>query len=182
MFQATFVSAQSKSKKAASQKLPNIIYIYADDLGYGELGCYGQQKIKQSGLDENTIIMFSSDNGPTFNGGVNAAFFNSAGGLRGLKMDLYEGGIREPFIARWPGKIPAGKTSGLVSAQFDMMATFAALTGQKPGHTDGISLLPELLGNSKAQTKRNYIYFEFPEKGGQVAIRMGNWKGIISLT
>ena len=136
------------------------------------------QKIKQSGLDENTIIMFSSDNGPTFNGGVNAAFFNSAGGFRGLKMDLYEGGIREPFIARWPGKIPAGKTSGLVSAQFDMMATFAALTGQKPDHTDGISLLPELTGNSEAQTKRSYIYFEYPEKGGQVAIRMGNWKGI----
>ena len=136
------------------------------------------QKIKQLGMDENTIIMFSSDNGPTFNGGVDAAFFNSAGGLRGLKMDLYEGGIREPFIARWPGKIPAGKTSGLVSAQFDMMATFADLTGQKVDYTDGISLLPELTGRSEAQTKRSYIYFEYPEKGGQVAIRMGNWKGV----
>lgn len=125
MFQATFVSAQSKSKKAANQKLPNIIYIYADDLGYGELGCYGQQKIKQSGLDENTIIMFSSDNGPTFNGGVNAAFFNSAGGLRGLKMDLYEGGIREPFIARWP----------VIPMAFRCFLNYWAIVRRKPKET-----------------------------------------------
>jgi arylsulfatase A-like enzyme len=134
--------------------------------------------IKKLGLDEDTIIMFSSDNGATFNGGVNAAFFNSVDGLHGLKMDVFEGGIREPFIARWPGKIPAGKTSDLISVQFDMMATLAELTGQKVGNTDGISLLPELLGNSKMQKQHPYIYFEYPEKGGQLAIRMGDWKGV----
>ncbi|ETZ24744.1 hypothetical protein N824_00540 [Pedobacter sp. V48] len=135
-------------------------------------------EIKKLGLDDNTIIMFSSDNGATFNGGVNAKFFNSVDGLRGLKMDVYEGGIREPFIARWPGKIPANTTSDFVSVQFDMMATFAAITGTKPNNTDGISLLPTLLGKNKDQKQRDYIYWEYPEKGGQLAIRMGDWKGV----
>jgi arylsulfatase A-like enzyme len=135
-------------------------------------------KVKELGLDENTIIMFSSDNGPAFNGGVDANFFNSSGGLRGLKMDVYEGGIREPFIARWPGKIAAGTTNDFISVQYDMMATFAELTNQKTNNTDGISLLPTLLGNNKAQKQREYIYFEYPEKGGQLAIRMGDWKGV----
>jgi arylsulfatase A-like enzyme len=135
-------------------------------------------RIKKLGLDNETIILFSSDNGATFNGGVNAAFFNSVDGLRGLKMDVFEGGIREPFIARWPGKIPAGKTSELISVQYDMMATFAELTGQKASNTDGISILPELTGNSKAQQQHKYLYFEYPEKGGQLAIRMGDWKGV----
>ncbi len=137
------------------------------------------QKIKTLGLDQNTIIFFSSDNGATFNaGGVNTNFFNSVSGLRGLKMDLYEGGIREPFIARWPGKIKGGAISELVSAQFDMMATLAELTGQALTNTDGISLLPELLGERKKQQKHPYLYFEYPEKGGQLAIRMGDWKAI----
>lgn len=135
-------------------------------------------EIKKMGLDENTIIMFSSDNGTTFNAGVDAEFFNSVSGLRGLKMDLFEGGIRVPFIARWPGKIPRGKVSDLVSAQFDMLATFAELTGQKVSNTDGISLLPELLGKSAKQKKHPFLYFEFPEKGGQVAVRMNDFKGV----
>lgn len=136
------------------------------------------EQIKQLGLDDNTIIMFSSDNGATFNGGVNAKFFNSVSGLRGLKMDVYEGGIREPFIARWPGKIPAGITSDVVSVQYDMMATFAAIAGIKAPANDGISILPAMKGNEKAQQPRKYIYFEYPEKGGQLAIRMGKWKGV----
>lgn len=134
--------------------------------------------VKELGLDENTVIMFSSDNGATFNGGVDAKFFNSVSGLRGLKMDLYEGGIREPFIARWPGKIPAGSSSGLLSVQYDMMATFAAIAGIPAPANDGISLLPEMTGNKKQQAQRPYIYFEYPEKGGQVAIRMGAWKAV----
>ncbi|GEO07254.1 N-acetylgalactosamine-6-sulfatase [Adhaeribacter aerolatus] len=134
--------------------------------------------IKQQGMDENTIIMFSSDNGATFNGGVQAKFFNSVGPLRGLKMDLYEGGIREPFLARWPGKIAPGKVSDLVSVQYDMMATLADILGVKAPANDGISMLPTFLGKDQLQQKRPYIYFEYPEKGGQVAIRMGNWKGI----
>lgn len=137
------------------------------------------KKIKELGLDNNTIIMFSSDNGAAFTvGGVDAAFFNSVDGLRGLKMDLYEGGIRMPFIARWPGKIHAGKTSDLISAQYDLMATLAELTNQKLENTDGISFLPELLGNKDKQKKHDYLFFEYPEKGGQVAIRMGDWKGV----
>ena len=135
-------------------------------------------KIKQSGLDENTLILFSSDNGATFTGGVDRFFFNSNNGLRGAKMDLYEGGIREPLLVRWPGKIAAGQTSDLVSIQFDLMATLAELTNQKITHTDGISFLSELLGKQTLQKKHDYLYFEYPEKGGQLAIRMGEWKGV----
>lgn len=134
--------------------------------------------IKKMGLDNNTIVLFSSDNGATFNGGVDAKFFNSVDGLRGLKMDVYEGGFREPFIARWPGNIPKGKVSELVSVQYDMMPTFSELLQQKvPSKLDGISLLPELLGK-KGQQQHEYLYTEYPEKGGQVSVRMGNWKGV----
>jgi len=136
------------------------------------------QKIKSLGLDDNTIIMFSSDNGTSFNGGVDANFFNSVAGLRGLKMDVYEGGIRMPFIARWPGKIKAGTTSDHISAQYDLMATLAELTGQEAPPTDGISFLPELLGQPDKQKQHPYLYFEYPEKGGQLAIRMGKWKAV----
>jgi arylsulfatase A-like enzyme len=137
------------------------------------------QKIKELGLDSNTIIMFSSDNGATFHSSVDTKFFNSVNGLRGLKMEVYEGGIRVPFIARWPGKIKPGKISDHISAQYDLMATLMELTGQVINYkSDGISFLPELLGNSNRQKKHEYLYFEYPENGGQVAIRMGDWKGV----
>lgn len=137
--------------------------------------------LKELKLDENTIVMFSSDNGTTFDvGGVNAAYFNLTGGLRGRKQDLYEGGIREPFIARWPGKIPAGKVTDHVSVQYDLMATLAQLTGAKPWANDGVSFLPVLLGKDQQQKQHPFLYFEFPEKGGQVAIRIGDWKGVKS--
>ncbi|WP_293915933.1 MULTISPECIES: arylsulfatase [unclassified Sphingobacterium] len=135
-------------------------------------------KIKNLGLDGNTIIMFSSDNGATFNGGVQAKYFNSLRNLRGYKMDLFEGGIREPFIVRWPGKIKAGTQSDLISVQYDMMATFAELAQTETNYTDGISLLPTLTGQTEKQQQREYIYFEYPEKGGQVAVRMGQWKAV----
>lgn len=135
-------------------------------------------KVKELGLDENTIIMFSSDNGATFNGGVKVDFFNSVDGLRGLKTDVFEGGIREPFLARWPGKIKAGSTSDLVSVQYDLMATLAELTHQDPGNTNGLSFLSTLLGKNSQQKIHEYIYWEYPEKGGQIAIRMGKWKGV----
>lgn len=136
------------------------------------------EQLKNQGLDRNTIVMFSSDNGATFNGGVQADFFRSVGPLRGLKMDVYEGGIRVPFMARWPGKIPAGQVSDLVSAQYDLMATLADITGQKAPANDGLSMLPTMLGKSQNQKKHAFLYFEYPEKGGQVAIRMGDWKGV----
>lgn len=131
------------------------------------------------GLDENTLVFFSSDNGPTFNGGVDAEYFNSTAGLRGLKMDLYEGGIRVPMLMRWPGKIAPGQVINHVSAQYDVMATLAELLGATlPVETDGISFLPTLLGKEEQQQKHPFLYFEYPEKGGQVAVRIGNWKGI----
>lgn len=137
-------------------------------------------KIKALGLDNNTIIMFSSDNGATFGGvgGADMTFFNSLGGLRGFKMDVYEGGIRVPFIARWKGKIPAHSVSEHVCTQYDLMATLAELTHQKVASNDGVSFLPELLGRKKEQKKHDFLYFEYPEKGGQVAIRIGDWKGV----
>lgn len=136
--------------------------------------------LKKLNLDENTIVMFSSDNGATFDvGGVDTRYFNSVADLRGRKQDLYEGGIREPFIARWPGKIPAGKVSDLISVQFDMMATFADIAGITAPQNDGLSILPTLL-NKPGQKQHEYLYFEFPEKGGQIAIRYGHWKGVKS--
>jgi arylsulfatase A len=137
------------------------------------------EKIKQAGLDSNTIIMFSSDNGPTFHRSVDTKFFASTGGLRGLKMDVYEGGIRVPFIVRWPGVVKAGTTSPHISTQYDLMATLAELTGQAiAGTTDGISFLPELKGKHAIQKQHPYLYFEYPENGGQVAIRSGDWKAV----
>jgi arylsulfatase A len=136
------------------------------------------KQVKGLGLDENTIIMFSSDNGTTFNGGVQPEFFNSVAGLRGLKMDLYEGGIRMPFIARWPGHIPAGRVTDHISAQYDVMATLADLIGVEAPENDGISMMPVLLGKEDEQVKHEFLYFEFPPKGGQLAIRIGDWKGI----
>lgn len=135
--------------------------------------------IKELGLDENTMVLFSSDNGATFDtGGADPAFFNSTGRLRGRKQEVYEGGIRIPFLARWPGKIGAGRTTGLLSTQYDVMATLSELTGVNAAPEDAVSFLPELLGNGKAQKTHEYLYFEFPERGGQIAVRMSDWKGV----
>jgi arylsulfatase A-like enzyme len=137
------------------------------------------EKVKALGLDRNTIIMFSSDNGNTFDiGGVQPDFFKGSGGLRGLKMDVYEGGIRIPFIARWPGRIAAGRVSDHVSAQFDILPTLAEITGASVPATDGISMLPELTSMHNRQKEHAFLYFEYPEKGGQMAVRLGNWKGV----
>jgi arylsulfatase A-like enzyme len=137
-------------------------------------------ELKKHHIDEHTLVIFSSDNGATFDvGGVDTEFFNSVGGLRGRKQDLYEGGIREPMIVRWPGKIKAGQVTDHASAQFDLMATLAELTKQKiPVAIDGISFLPTLLG--KKQAKHPFLYFEFPEKSGQIAVRIGQFKGVKS--
>jgi len=134
--------------------------------------------LEKHGIADNTLIIFTSDNGPTFNGGADSQFFESAKPFRGLKMDLYEGGIRAPFIAYWQGKIAAGQSSDLISAQYDMMATFADLIGSKANDdTDGISIAPTLLGKGKQQ-QHEYLLWEYPEKGGQQAVRMGKWKAI----
>jgi arylsulfatase A-like enzyme len=119
-------------------------------------------------------VLFTSDNGPTFNGGTDSAFFQSTGGFRGLKTELYEGGIRVPLVARWPGRIPAGTVSELPSAFWDFMPTFAELLNQPlPGPTDGVSLLPTLEGSPNGQESREYLYWEFQ---GRQAVRLGDWK------
>jgi arylsulfatase A-like enzyme len=130
--------------------------------------------LESLGLDEDTLVLFTSDNGPTFNGGTDSDFFESTAGLRGLKTQLWEGGIRVPLVARWPGKIPAGTVSDLPSAFWDFLPTFAELTGQElPVETDGVSLLPTLEGDPEAQADREYLYWEFQ---GRQAVRMGPWK------
>jgi len=133
-------------------------------------------KLKELGLDKNTIVMFSSDNGPHQEGGADPDYFDSNGPLRGYKRDLYEGGIREPMIAWWPGKIQANTKTELPSAFWDVMPTLADVAGIKaPENLDGISFLPTLLGTG-GQKAHEYLYWEFHEKGGRKAIRKGNWK------
>lgn len=136
------------------------------------------EKLKQLGLEEETIVFFSSDNGTSLSAGVDPVYFNSTAGLRGLKMELYEGGIRVPFVARWPGKIPANTSSDHISVQYDLMASLAELTGIQTKATDGISFLPTLLGKNSQQKKHASLYFEYPENGGQIAVRLDRWKGV----
>jgi arylsulfatase A-like enzyme len=139
------------------------------------------QVLKELDIENQTLVIFSSDNGATFDvGGVQSAFFNSTMDLRGRKMDLYEGGIRAPMIARWPKKILPKSTSALPSAQYDVLATIAEVTHQTIPESDGISFLPTLLGKPVTQKKHPYLYFEFPEKDGQIAIISGFLKGVKS--
>ncbi|GAB4041751.1 arylsulfatase [Spirosoma jeollabukense] len=134
--------------------------------------------LKAKGLDQNTLVIFSSDNGPHIEGGADPTFFNSGGGLRGVKRDLYEGGIREPFVARWPGTIKAGSRSDYVGAFWDVLPTFAELAGAKtPAHIDGLSIVPSLTGKG-SQKKHDYLYWEFHENGGRQAVRQGDWKAV----
>jgi arylsulfatase A len=134
-------------------------------------------KLKELNLDKNTIVIFTSDNGPHKEAGRIPEYFNSSGGLRGIKRDLYEGGIRVPMIAWWPGHIESGSQTDHISAFWDVMPTIAELTGiQAPAGIDGISFLPVLTG--KKQKQHEYLYWEFHELGGKIAVRMGNWKAV----
>jgi arylsulfatase A-like enzyme len=132
-------------------------------------------KLKELGLEKNTLVIFSSDNGPHQEGGADPDYFDSNGPLRGYKRDLYEGGIRVPTIAFWEGKIVAGTKSEHISAFWDFLPTVVELAGiQAPENIDGISYLPALLG--KEQPQHNYLYWEFHELGGRKAVRKGDWK------
>jgi len=136
-------------------------------------------KLKDLGIDENTLVMFSSDNGPHKEGGAYPRFFGSRGPLRGYKRDLYEGGIRVPMIARWPSKIKPGTESNHVSAFWDFLPTCAELAGaQVPEGIDGISMVPTLLGKPSKQQEHKFLYWEFHERGGKQAVRMGDWKAV----
>lgn len=141
------------------------------------------EKLKEQGEYENTLIIFSSDNGPTYNGGTDTPFFDSAGPFKEeygwSKGFLHEGGIRVPMIANWPGVIEPGSQSDHISALWDVMPTLGDITSTDlPSGIDGISFAPTLKGNPKKQEKHDYLYWEFPAYGGQQAVRMGKWKGI----
>jgi arylsulfatase A-like enzyme len=136
-------------------------------------------KLKELGLDDDTLVMFSSDNGPHKEGGADPEFFNSSGPLKGYKRALYEGGIRVPMIARWPGKIQAGSVSDHISAFWDFLPTCCELVGAEiPEGIDGISMVPTLLGKSNEQLQHEYLYWEFHEQGKRQGVRMGDWKGV----
>ncbi|MBI3417366.1 MAG: arylsulfatase [Verrucomicrobia bacterium] len=128
-------------------------------------------------LDENTIVFFTSDNGPHREGGVDETFFRSGGALRGLKRDLYEGGIRVPMIVRWPGRIKPGGVSDQIWAFWDFLPTAAELAGASaPTDIDGLSMLPAILG--KKQKSHESLYWEFHEQGFKQAVRAGDWKAV----
>ncbi len=136
-------------------------------------------KLVELGLDEDTIIIVTSDNGATFAvGGYDPAFFNGGGGLRGAKGSLWEGGIRVPFIARWPGHIAANSTSDYPVASWDIFPTAMELAGASTTvDLDGVSIVPTLLGDA-GQTPRNPLYWETPAGNGIQAVRDGDWKAV----
>ncbi|MEN8202792.1 MAG: arylsulfatase [Bacteroidota bacterium] len=158
-----------------SQEHPHATFasmVHRIDLYVGQI----MSVLKELGIAENTIVMFTSDNGPHQEGGADPAFFGSSGGLRGIKRDLYEGGIRVPFIVAWPGTIEEGRTSDHISAFWDVLPTVADLCGFQLKETDGISFLPELLG--KDQLTHESLYWEFHEQGGKQALLKDEWKAV----
>lgn len=145
------------------------------DEGVGQL----LDRLRELGLANNTVVVFSSDNGPHAEGGNDPDFFDSNGALRGIKRDLYEGGIRVPTIAWGPGIIPAGRVTDHVSYLGDFMATAAELAATDPPKDhDGISLVPLLTGDEDAQSDHEYLYWEFYERGSAQAVRKGKWKAV----
>lgn len=139
--------------------------------------------LAQKGLDKDTLVIFTSDNGPSPEGGADMEFFNSSGDLRGVKQDLYEGGIRVPMIARWIDTVSAGTVSNHISAFWDFMPTIAEISGGKtPDNSDGISFLPTLYGKQAQQEKHQALYWEFVRNRhgatATQAVRMGKWKAL----
>ena len=136
-------------------------------------------KLESLGIADNTILIFTSDNGPHCEGGAAPEYFNSNGEFRGLKRDLYEGGIRVPLIVRWPSRVKAGFRTDHISAFWDFMPTMADIIGADGlSEVDGISFLPTLLGKG-CQKTHDWLYWEFHEAGGRQAVRKDNWKGVI---
>ena len=136
--------------------------------------------LDELGLGRNTVVLFTSDNGTThMKRQVDYEFFESVGPLRGLKGSLYEGGIRVPLIVRWPGRIQPASTSDHIAANYDLPATLAEIAGIGPAKdTDGISFYPTLTDNKEQQQPHAYLFWDFAGYHGQLAVRMGRWKGI----
>jgi arylsulfatase len=140
------------------------------------------RKLQEHQIERDTLILFSSDNGPTYSGGADSAFFESAKPFRSEygygKGFVYEGGIRVPMIAKWPGQIQPGMDSDHISAFWDLLPTFCEIAdAEVPDDIDGISFLPAMTGRG-TQVEHEFLYWEFPSYNGQQAVRMGDWKGI----
>jgi len=178
-------------EKAAFEPYPHAAYaamVSRLDRYVGEV----RALLDSMGIAQNTLVIFSSDNGPHKEGGNDPDFFDSNGPFRGIKRDLYEGGIREPFIACWPGNIRGGAVSDFVGAFWDLYPTFLELADgggglfrnlEKPGDRygaaiDGVSILPTLTGDTIQQRQHDYLYWEFHENGGRQAVRWGRWKAV----
>lgn len=170
---------QYKNGGYGSQQYPHAAFasmIAALDAYVGDI----VRVVDSLGLGDNTMIIFASDNGPHREGGADPDFFNSNGIYRGYKRDLYEGGIRTPFIVKWPSRVKAGTVSGHISAFWDFMPTMADVLGvELQGETDGISYLPSL-EEKGTQKEHDYLYWEFHELGGRKAVRKGDWKCVVN--
>ena len=167
-FPSTYYTSHARPRRAYASM------ISALDRDLGLL----RTKLEQHGIARDTLILFTSDNGGTACCGVDDAFFASNGGLRGSKSGVYEGGIRVPCIAWWPGGIPAGRVSGHVGAMWDVFATLGELVeADVPDDCDGISFLPTLLDRG-SQAEHEFLYWEYEEAGLKKAVRYGNWKGV----
>lgn len=198
---AELFAKEEYMKKFRGKFLPEVYYPSRDSAKRYKMGSYGTQpeshaafaamitelddyvgeiigKVKELGLEDNTIIIFASDNGPHLEGGADPDYFDSNGELKGYKRDLFEGGIRTPMIVKWPGMVKPGSKSDHISAFWDVMPTFADIAGVSiPQNIDGISFLPTLTGEGK-QAQHDYLFWEFHEKGGKMAVRMGDWKAV----
>ena len=139
------------------------------------------ERLQELGIEEDTVVMFTSDNGPHSEGGYEPEMNDSSGPLRGHKRDLYDGGVRVPLIVRWPGRDAPGTTSDHLCWHADFLATAAELARVERGNvpaTHGLSMVPVLTGNEAAQPKHEFLYWEFYEQGSKQGVRAGNWKAI----
>lgn len=166
------------SKHYANQPTPRAAYaamVTRMDRDVGRL----MALLKKLKIDDNTLVMFASDNGAVFAlNGTDPEFFRSNGELRGYKQDLYEGGVRTPLLARWPGKIAPNTTNNFLGAFWDFLPTACELASvDPPENIDGVSLVPTLLGR-KDQQQHDYLYWEYHSAGGAQAVRFGDWKAI----
>ena len=177
-YRKLFPQFENTTGKYAGPKVQNPVAAFAAMVEHLDNGV-GQvlELLKEIGIDDNTIVMFTSDNGPHKEGGHNPKFFNCSGPFRGHKRDLYEGGIRVPMVARWPDRIKANSQTDHISAFWDVMPTLCEIANVKtPKDIDGISFMPAMVG--RKQKKHEYLYWEFHERGGKQAVRMGKWKGV----